>query len=567
MVTDIQAITNPTRLAALRGLDLMNSKAEENFDRVSRLASKLLNAPIALFSVVGDDRQYFKSNSGLPKALAEEGGTELNRSFCKHVVMTGEPLVIENATSHPVVCDNPATLDGTVGAYLGYPVRDLNDNVLGSFCVIDSKPRLWSETDLQLLRDLASMIMTEIALRQSNSALIKSDSLSKELANAANSAALAKAEFLANMSHEIRTPMNAVIGMTELLHNSSLTSEQREYVETIRSSGESLLSLINDILDFSKIESGHLEFEHLPFCLGSCLKSALDISMLAAFKKDLDMQLIVDDEVPTYILGDRIRLRQILINLIANAVKFTSEGSVVISASLLKSSEAIPELFVSVKDTGIGIPTERINRLFQVFTQVDASTNRKYGGTGLGLAICHRLITMMGGSIWVESKLGYGSNFQFKIPIELPPASFIPDPSDEILNPVESEKTKPDHIRILVAEDNPVNQRVVTLLLQKLGYTCTLASDGIEALELLLHNPFDILFLDIQMPKLDGIATAGRIRDNFPPENRPWIIAMTAHAMQGDREECLTAGMDDYISKPITTQSLQSAINRAITIH
>jgi CheY-like chemotaxis protein len=190
--------------------------------------------------------------------------------------------------------------------------------------------------------------------------------------------------------------------------------------------------------------------------------------------------------------------------------------------------------------------------------------NRKYGGTGLGLAICHRLVTLMGGEIWVDSKLGQGSDFQFKIPFEVPPKSFIPDPFDHEAPKVKTVQISSDHLRILVAEDNPVNQRVVTLLLKKIGYTCTMASDGLEALELLMHDPYDILFMDIQMPNLDGIETTQRIHDNFSPESRPWIIAMTAHAMQGDREKYLTAGMDDYLSKPITTESLNNVLKRAM---
>ncbi len=559
-----QRINDPDRLAALHDLHLLDSKPEENFDRVSRLAAKLMDAPVAILSLIDENRQYFKSAVGLTGALVETRQTSLDRSFCKYVVTTGNPLVVDDASDHPVVCDNPATLDGSVGAYLGCPIRDINGYILGSFCVMDQIPRQWNESDVNLLQDLSALVMTEIELRQRNMILQQSNEHSEKLAIAANTAIRAKAEFLANMSHEIRTPMNAVIGMTELLQDSSLSIEQKEYVETIRTSGESLLSLINDILDFSKIESGHLEFEHLPFCLRTCLKSALDINMQAAFKKDLRMQLIVSEEVPSHIVGDHIRLRQILINLIANAVKFTSEGEVVISAGLTRSNAAKPELLVSVRDTGIGIPEERINRLFQAFTQVDASTNRKYGGTGLGLAICSRLVTLMGGKIWVESKFGHGSDFQFRIPLDIPPASFTPDPCDDGISPVKAEKINVDQLRILVAEDNPVNQRVVTLLLKKIGHTCTIASDGLEALDLLLQHPYDILFLDIQMPKLDGMETAQRIRDNYSPETRPWIIAMTAHAMEGDREDCLAAGMDDYISKPITSQSLQAVLDRAI---
>ena len=558
-----QALYDPARLAALRRLDLIDTESEETFDRVSRLAARLLNVPVSVLSLLDDHRQFFKSAVGLTGELAQERGTPLEHSFCKHVVSSGESLVVENALNHPLVSGNPATVDGTIGSYLGYPIRDTDDNILGSFCVMDAKPRLWSQQDMETLKDLSELVMTEIALRQRNITLQKSTALSEELARVANTATRAKAEFLANMSHEIRTPMNAVIGMTELLQQSPLNTEQQEFVQTIRTSGESLLALINDILDFSKIESGQLEFENLPFCLKACLQSAISLNAQNAAQNAITLKLDIDESLPNHIFGDRIRLRQILINLISNAVKFTHDGEVTISASMKDTMGSTdPKLLISVRDTGIGIPNDRIDRLFRAFTQIDASINRKYGGTGLGLAICHRLVTLMGGRIWVSSELAHGSNFQFEIPLHAapePPASESPVTSEKSLAKVE-----PANLRILLAEDNPVNQRVASLLLEKLGYSCRIVSDGMEVLDVLSQHSFDILFLDIQMPKLDGIHTARRIKHNFDPHNRPWIIAMTAHAMQGDREKYLKAGMDDYISKPITSQILKAALERAV---
>jgi two-component system, sensor histidine kinase len=558
-----QALYDPARLAALRRLDLIDTESEETFDRVSRLAARLLNVPVSVLSLLDDHRQFFKSSVGLTGARAQERGTPLEHSFCKYVVSSGESLVVENAMNHPLVSANPAAVDGTIGSYLGYPIRDTDDNILGSFCVMDAKPRSWSQQDMETLKDLSELVMTEIALRQRNITLQKSTALSEELARVANTATRAKAEFLANMSHEIRTPMNAVIGMTELLQQSPLNTEQQEFVQTIRTSGESLLALINDILDFSKIESGQLEFENLPFCLKSCLQSAISLNVQNAAKNAITLKVDIDESLPNHIFGDRIRLRQILINLISNAVKFTQDGEVTISASMQDNlGSTDPKLLISVRDTGIGIPNDRIDRLFRAFTQIDASINRKYGGTGLGLAICHRLVTLMGGRIWVSSELTHGSNFQFEIPLHAapePPASESPVTSEKSLARVE-----PANLRILLAEDNPVNQRVASLLLKKLGYSCRIASDGMEVLDALSHHSFDILFLDIQMPKLDGIQTAQRINHEFNPHNRPWIIAMTAHAMQGDREKYLKAGMDDYISKPITSQILKAALERAV---
>lgn len=559
-----QAINNPDRLSALRELDILDSDPEENFDRVTRMAAKLLNAPVALLSLVDDTRQFFKSSVGLSGALLENRGTELESSFCKHVVTSGEAFVVEDARETPMVCNTPLALNGTVIAYLGYPIVDTHGHTLGSFCVIDSKPHAWSDSDQRMLEDLSALIMTEIELRQRNIILQKAREHSEKLASTANAAIRAKAEFLANMSHEIRTPMNAVIGMTELLELSDLNADQNEFVKTIRTSGESLLSLINDILDFTKIESGHLEFERLPFCLHSCIKNAIDLNKQTALIKNIRIRLVMGEEVPSHIVGDQIRLRQILVNLIGNAVKFTNEGEIVISANLSMKQQAKPELLIAVKDTGIGIPEERLNLLFKAFSQVDTSVNRRFGGTGLGLAICHRLVGMMDGEIWVDSKSGHGSTFQFKIPLELPAESSVPETVDHRKPEPKANDAGTTEVRILVAEDNPLNQRVVELLLNKIGYSCKIANNGLEALELLLHEPYDILLLDVQMPILDGMETARRIRNHFPPESRPWVIALTANAMQGDREACLAAGMDDYLTKPIDSHALKNAVDHAI---
>ncbi|NQX02747.1 response regulator [bacterium] len=556
-------LDDPERLAALHSLHLLDSAAEENFDRVSRLAARLLDAPISLLSLVDDRRQFFKSAIGLGGPVGDARETPLNSSLCQHVVTSGAPLVIEDMNSHPLICDHPALKKMGVAAYLGVPIRDTDGFILGSFCTIDGKSRVWNPGDLALLEDLASLVMTEIALRKKNLALQSANTRAEGLASAAAAAAAAKAEFLANMSHEIRTPLNAVIGMTELLQHSPLGREQREFVDTLRTSGESLLALINDILDFSKIDSGHLDFELIPFSLRGCLESALDLTARPAAEKGLELQLAIDDSVPPAIVGDHTRLRQILVNLVSNAVKFTRQGKVTVTVSPRVGVDQTPMLHVSVRDNGIGIPAERVGRLFQAFSQGDASTSRKYGGTGLGLAICHRLVTLMGGRIWVDSTLGQGADFQFEIPFEAAPAvsaaaamptgrrvPAVPEPSSSL--------------RILLAEDHPVNQRVACLLLDRLGYGCTTVANGLETLAAVARQSFDILLLDVQMPELDGLETARRIRADYEPAARPWIIAMTANAMQGDRDECLAAGMDDYISKPITSGTLREALERAV---
>ena len=379
---------------------------------------------------------------------------------------------------------------------------------------------------------------------------------------AAEAGSRAKSEFLANMSHEIRTPLNAVLGMSELLHGTPLTPLQREYTETIRTSGDALLVVINEILDFSRIDHGQLQLEQAPFDLHACIREAMDISSAPASAQGLNLHCHIASDIPARIVGDTNRLRQVLVNLVANAVKFTERGEVVVTASRRNTPDGAPLLHLSVRDTGIGIPADRHDRLFHAFSQVDASTTRKYGGTGLGLAITQRLVGLMGGRIWVVSEVGRGSDFQFEIPLLAAPAPATPAPTPPPLVAIDETLGKRLPLRILLVEDNPVNQRVANLLLHKMGYAPEFANNGVEALDAVARGTFDIILLDVQMPVMDGLETARRLRATYPPERRPWIIAMTANALSGDRELCLEAGMDDYTSKPVRSPVIAAALER-----
>ncbi len=541
----------------LHDLGLLSPEHSEPFDKLTRLASEMIGTPVFLVSIVmpDEDRQYFKSSIGLPEPWLSQRQTPLSLSFCKHVRANDAPLIVSDALSDPLVCENKAIKELGVIAYAGFPIHGPGLNAIGAFCAIDTVPRAWTATELRIIADFAAVADDQIRLLHAMH--------TRDLALAAErEAAAAKSQLFATISHEVRTPLSGILGMAELMLDQVSDAGQREMLEAMQASGRTLIHILSDLLEIAKFEAGKLRLERETFDIREILGQILVPNRCSAEAKGLSFMVTLDPDLPDNVVGDQHRLQQILNNLLSNAIKFTHHGDVNVSVSL--ASNPSGGIVFRIRDEGIGMTEDHMKRLFLPFEQADTGTTRKYGGTGLGTSIVAKLVDAMAGTIAVKSSFGEGSVFEVTLPLFAPSGEAGIPPSNA-QNPSENEHPLCGR-RFLVADDNATNRRLLSLMLGRAGAFVDVVENGSLAVDHALAQSYDCLLLDISMPVLDGLDALSQIDEAFgiKGRQRPPAIAITADAAPGNLEYCRSRGFDAVTTKPFSRQSLLSCIGLLI---
>ncbi|MES2544420.1 MAG: ATP-binding protein [Bacteroidota bacterium] len=531
------------RLAALKRYNILDSLPEDAFDDATKLVSYICGVPIAHISFIDETRQWFKSEIGV-------GVSEVPReiTFCQYTIMDSDMLEIPDTYLNEQFKNDPNVVGGfKIRFYAGIPLTTPEGYNIGTICAIDHVTKELNESQRNALKIVSRHIINQLELRIKN---IELDNQKK----IAERAVLAKDSFLANMSHEIRTPLNAIIGFTELISQSDLGSNERDYIENVQIAGENLLLIINDILDLSKIESGYLTIDKHPFKLKKTLKHIYNL-LKVKVPKNIEFNLYLDADLPEVVIGDQGRLNQILVNLTGNALKFTEEGEVTVAVKKVDETADEYLLRFSVKDSGIGIPKNKLETIFERFTQAEESTTRRFGGTGLGLNIVKQLVELHNGEIHVKSQEGKGSEFYIILNYKK---------ANKTSRTVESSiEENLGNLKILLCEDNVLNQKLAKSVINSFGFELDIADNGEIGIELLLKNKYDLILMDLQMPVKDGYQTTLYIRNEL--QLTIPIIAMTAHSLVGEQERCFDVGMNGYVPKPFKQAVLMETIKNVMT--
>lgn len=557
------------RLQALLDYQILDTPSEKEFDEVVALASQICNTPIALISLVDKDRQWFKAKTG----NIEENETGRDIAFCSHVILQDDLFEVPDAQEDNRFHDNPLVKSDTVRFYAGFPLENDEGLNIGTLCVIDKVPRTLNDEQKFALKVLSNQVMNQIELRTKMRELTaqiaatnQAYEAEKKAKGEAHRAAQAKSRFLAHMSHEIRTPLHGIMGMTEILGETNPTQEQQAFISTLKSSGSILLSIINNILDFSKIDSGHMKLSRNPFNLPELISTLVQSFSIEIANKALAFEFEIMANCPTYVIGDALRLRQILNNFMSNALKFTSTGKIRLVLEVTQSTSKEVNIRFSVSDSGTGILPEKQEIIFKEFQQADESISDYYGGTGLGLSIAKQLTELMGGEIGLISPIqlpergngGPGTEFWAEIPFEVHSTPSHNEAYYVVTKPSEL----PKGIKILVAEDNPINQKLIRRYMDKVGIEIEMANNGKEALDLFARFDFDLILTDINMPEMDGMIVTKILRETY--QSQVPIIAMTANAFETDKEHYLSIGMNEVLSKPFNQSQLTNLLKQYI---